>query len=292
MPASGAGADRASRRRLMGAGLAWVGMAAWPGAAARAASLPDAPRARPAPGGVAWVALGPAPGRPLAWLGEVPLLVWGEPEAWSALIGLALDQAPGALMLRWQATGMPGEPTRSARLQIVAHRYAEQRLSVAPGQVDLSPDNLARYQREKAQQQAVLATYSADPPAGLRMAAPVLGPRSGSFGLRRVFNGQARAPHSGMDIAAPSGTPVAAPLAGRVIDCGDYFFNGKTVWLDHGAGLLSMVCHLSAIQVQVGERCDSGQVLGAVGATGRATGPHLHWSVSLNRALVDPALFL
>ena len=292
MPAAGTGTGSASRRHLLGAGLAWVGGASWPGRVVGAAAPADLPLQRSAPGGVAWVALGRSPGRPLAWLGDVPLLVWGGPEAWSALVGLALDRLPGDLTLRWQGAGAAAGPAQTAGLRVGAHRYAEQRLTVAPGQVDLSPDNLARYQREKAHQQAVIATFSAEPPASLRMAAPVAGPRSGSFGLRRVFNGQARAPHSGMDIAAASGTPVAAPLAGRVIDCGDYFFNGQTVWLDHGAGLLSMVCHLSAIQVQVGERCDAGQLLGAVGATGRATGPHLHWSVSLNRAMVDPALFL
>lgn len=97
---------------------------------------------------------------------------------------------------------------------------------------------------------------------------------------------------SGMDIAAPTGTPVVAPLDGEVVDVADYFFNGRTVWLDHGGGLLSMFCHLSAEHVRPGDRVRTGERVADVGATGRVTGPHLHWSISLNRALVDPALFL
>ena len=288
------------RRRLLTAWAGLTGLVLAPMRLAQAQITPPGgagpqgdggplPGQRAAPGGVALVALGAAADRPEAWLGDLPLLVIGGPEGWSALVGLALDTRPGPLQIRW---AVAGQPARMAGLVVQPHRYGEQRLTVAPGQVDLSAENLARYQREKAHQQAVIGTFSTEPPASLRMAAPVPGLRSGSFGLRRVFNGQARAPHSGMDIAAPSGTPVAAPLAGRVIDTGDYFFNGQTVWLDHGAGLLSMLCHLSAIGVQLGDLLAAGQPLGAVGATGRATGPHLHWSVSLNRALVDPALFL
>jgi murein DD-endopeptidase MepM/ murein hydrolase activator NlpD len=137
-----------------------------------------------------------------------------------------------------------------------------------------------------------MARFTEPVPRDLRMQAPVDGRRSSSFGLRRVFNGQARQPHSGMDIAAATGTPVVAPLAARVADTGDYFFNGQTVWLDHGGGLLSMLCHLSRTDVRAGDSLAAGQPLGAVGATGRVTGPHLHWSVLLNRTSVDPALFI
>ena len=173
--------------------------------------------------------------------------------------------------------------------------FGAQQLKVSPRTVDLSPEDQARFERERAHQQAVMATFTEPDPAvhaSLRMQVPTPGRRSSSFGLRRVFNGQARNPHSGMDIAAPTGAPVVAPLPGRVIDTGDYFFNGNTVWLDHGGGLLTMVCHLSQIAVQVGDLLRTGEPLGAVGATGRATGPHLHWGVMLNRAMVDPALFL
>ena len=170
------------------------------------------------------------------------------------------------------------------------------RLQVAPRTVDLSPEDQARYERERDHQAVVTATFTEPPagqePASLRMRAPVPGRRSSSFGLRRVFNGQPRNPHSGMDIAASTGTPVVAPLAGRVIDVGDYFFSGGTVWLDHGRGLLSVYAHLSGKDVQVGDAVKAGEAFCRVGATGRVTGPHLHWGVMLNRAMVDPALFV
>jgi biotin carboxyl carrier protein len=254
-------------------------------APAGAAALPPE---RPAPGGIALVALPDGPSAPAATFGGVPVLVIGDGTHWTAVVGLALATRPGRATLVVQR---PGSAPASLGFDVRPYRYAEQRLTVAPGQVDLSKADLARYERERVHLAEVLATRSDTMPE-LRLRAPTDGPRSSSFGLRRVFNGQARNPHSGMDIKAATGTPVLAPAAGRVIDTGDYFFNGNTVWLDHGSGFLTMVCHLSAIGVKVGDTVAAGDPIGRVGATGRATGPHLHWSVALNRAMVDPALFL
>jgi murein DD-endopeptidase MepM/ murein hydrolase activator NlpD len=241
------------------------------------------------PGGVVSLPLGAAEQAPNASFNNVPVLVLGSPANWLAVVGLPLSIKPGSHTLLIQdSEGKSGKLSFAVKDK----RYAEQRLTVPGRHVDLSPEDQARHEREREHQKPVMATFSRTPPASLRMRQPVDGPRSSSFGLRRVFNGQARNPHSGMDIAAPVGAPVVAPLPATVIDVGDYFFNGKTVWLDHGSGLLSLFCHLSAIDVAVGARVSIGQRVAAVGATGRVTGPHLHWGVMLNRTMVDPALFM
>ena len=247
------------------------------------------PRDSAVPGGVAQVALGAAPERPAAFEGDVPLLVLGGPAGWTALVGIALSAEPGTARLR--ARGADGRE-RELAYTIQPKRYTEQHLKVSPRTVDLSSEDLARHERERAHQQTVIATLSAAPTVPLQMRPPTPGRRSSSFGLRRFFNGQPRNPHSGMDIAAATGTPVVAPMPATVIDTGNYFFNGNTVWLDHGGGLMSMMCHLSRIRAKLGDRLAAGDRVGDVGATGRVTGPHLHWTITLNRASVDPALFL
>jgi murein DD-endopeptidase MepM/ murein hydrolase activator NlpD len=257
-------------------------------AASRQGTL-ELPRQRRVPGGVALVSLGAADKPPSARYGEHPALVVGTPQEWLAVVGIPLSAKPGSAVLH---VTRDGSSPASVPFFIDDVKYAEQRLKVAPGKVDLSPEDLARYERERKHLADVMASFSATVPASLRLLAPVPGTRSSSFGLRRVFNGQSRNPHSGMDIAAATGTPVVAAAAGTVIDAGDYFFNGNTVWIDHGAGLLTMYCHLDSMSVKPGQVVQAGERIAAVGATGRVTGPHLHWSVSLNRAMVDPALFL
>ena len=265
--------------------VAWVG--AWLSSAGSIAM--ELPKQNGVPGGVVALELGAAPARPQAHANGVPLLVLGDTSRWVALLGIPLSAKPGAGAILVKRAG---QPDLSVPYTVQSKQYAEQHLKVPQRTVDLSKEDLARYERERAHQNQVIATFSDRLPAALRMQQPTPGLRSSSFGLRRVFNGQPRNPHSGMDIAAETGTPVTAPAPGRVIDTGDYFFNGNTIWLDHGAGLMTMLCHLSAVDVKPGEEVAAGQRIGAVGATGRVTGAHLHWSISLNRTMVDPELFL
>jgi len=251
------------------------------------------PIVRSVPGGVAMLRLSaPSGAAPHAWLGPAQVMVIARRGSWYALVGLPLSQPPGLAELRLD----DGPPVR---FEVRPWRYREQHLQVAPAQVDLSAADLARVAQEQARIHDLLATFTAPPtparPASapdLTLHPPIEGRRSSSFGLRRFFNGAARDPHSGMDIAARAGTPVGAAAAGTVLGAENYFFNGNTVLVDHGAGLITMYCHLSSFSVAPGQRVAAGEPIGAVGATGRVTGPHLHFAVALNRAFVDPALFL
>jgi murein DD-endopeptidase MepM/ murein hydrolase activator NlpD len=172
--------------------------------------------------------------------------------------------------------------------------YAEQHLRLTQTQyVTPNIEQNARFEREAAEQKAAYRVYSGQTAAQWPVFQwPLHGRVSSEFGLRRFFNGEPRAPHLGIDIAGKQGTPVLAPAEGAVALIGDYFFNGRTVIIDHGQGLFSMLCHFSDIQVTVGQQVTKRTVVGLVGATGRATAPHLHWTVSLNDSRINPAILL
>ena len=207
-----------------------------------------------------------------------------------ALIGLSLSTKPGAGYLT-------GKNTSGQSMRLPFHvsdkSYEEQHITIKDKRkVNPEKRDMVRITREKEQITSALRNWSAWDEVSIDFLKPVKGPTSSPFGLRRFFNEQPRNPHSGLDIAAPEGTPIRAPAAGIISDTGDFFFNGKTVFIDHGQGLVTMYCHMSEIDVEPGQAVAAGESIGKVGMTGRVTGPHLHWGVSLNNARVDPLLFL
>jgi murein DD-endopeptidase MepM/ murein hydrolase activator NlpD len=213
----------------------------------------------------------------------------------AALVGIDLDTPPGRVAWRVAAPGAGGSPeaVQAGTVAIRARAFETQRLTLPSRQVDLDEPTLARVRAEQAALQAVLADSA---PLRLwqgRFRTPVPGGRpTGGFGLRRLINGQPRSPHAGFDWAAPAGTPVHAASGGRAVLVAEHFFAGRLVVLDHGLGLFTLYFHLEDVRVAGGEAVEGGQVLGTVGMSGRATGPHLHLSVILGGARVDPEALL
>lgn len=256
------------------------------------AASPILPRASSVPGGVALLELGTIldmPDPPRAWLAERPVWVANDAGHWVAVVGIPLETPAGAHTLRVAANG----EEKAVRFEVKEKRYTEQRITLKDSsKVTLSPENEKRAVAEIEQIQALKKHWRSAADTSADFALPASGRLASRFGLRRFFNGEARAPHSGLDVAVPRGTPINAAAAGRVLATGDYFFNGNTVFIDHGNGLITMYCHLDRIGVKEGESLRQGQPVGLSGMTGRASGPHLHWSVVLNGAMVDPELFL
>ncbi len=248
------------------------------------------PRALTVPGGVAVLALGAASEpAPTVTFQDRRVLVARDGERWHAIVGLPLTLALGEYHIK---VDQPGSAKRSIAFKVADKKYDSQHLTVDKRQVDPTAEDMKRIQKDQEIIKRAFATWSARDIDDLGFEQPTAGRRSSAFGLRRFFNKQPRNPHSGLDVAAPEGTAINAPADGRVIETGNYFFNGNTVFLDHGQGLITMYNHLGKIAVAPGDVVARGQKLGEVGMTGRVTGPHLHWSVSLNGTLVDPALFL
>lgn len=248
------------------------------------------PQVSAVPGGVAQIVVGDAQlSAPQAFYNDKRVLITSHDGRWLALVGIPLVAAPGSHALRIAQAGME----RTIAFDVAGKTYPEQRLTIKNKRLvdEMTPEDLKRIDAEKAEM-AVIKTTWTDQPVDIDFKPPVDGRLSSLFGLKRFFNNVPRQPHNGLDIAAPVGTAIKAPAPGTVRGVGNYFFNGNTVFLDHGQGLLSVYVHMNKIDVQIGQAVKRGDKLGEVGATGRATGPHLHWIVYLNQEAVDPALFI
>ena len=236
---------------------------------------------------------GDAPPRVIAFGRDVPLFPESSPDGdtrWHGLIGIDLETSPGIYPLTVQDPERRS-PARVTDLHVVAKAFPTRRLQVAAGFVNPPPSDLERISREAAALAALFTGATPrrwDGPFG----APVATGETSNFGSRSVFNGQARSPHGGVDYGSPAGAPVAAPAAGRIVLAEDLFFTGSTVVVDHGLGLYSLLAHLSTITVGTGDLVERGAMVGRVGATGRVTGPHLHWAIRLSGARVDPLSLL
>jgi murein DD-endopeptidase MepM/ murein hydrolase activator NlpD len=217
---------------------------------------------------------------------------------WQALIGIDLDTAPGKYTVRVRAsavaidTAAPNLPDGVIELVVKPKKFPTRRLSVNEAFVNPPKEAQARIAAESREQQAIW-----DAPAATRLwsspfVRPVAARANSAFGTRSVFNGQSRNPHGGADFLSPAGTPVKAPNAGRVALAKSLYYSGNTVIIDHGLGVFSFLCHLSKINVAAGDVIAAGQIVGLVGATGRVTGPHLHWSLRVSGARVDPLALL
>jgi murein DD-endopeptidase MepM/ murein hydrolase activator NlpD len=211
-----------------------------------------------------------------------------EEGSWRALVGIDLDQRPGRYLVEAEAEAGSTVLRQSRALVVAARKFPTRTLRVNPAFVNPSPAEMTKIRSD----QTLLADIYARPaPTRLWSAAfvrPVPGEANSSFGSRSVFNGEPRSPHGGTDFLSPAGTPIKAPNAGRVVCARDLYFTGNTVIIDHGLGMFSMLAHLSRIDVKEGDTITPSEIVGLVGATGRVTGPHLHWAMSVNGARVDP----
>lgn len=207
---------------------------------------------------------------------------------WQVLLGIDLDVAPGVHTVSIVTTDADGVRTTTRTLEVKPKAFPTRRLTVEPRYVEPPP---AVADRIAAEAKRLNTIWVADSPSRLWLgafAAPVPDAANSAFGSRSVFNNQPRNPHGGADFASPTGRPVKAPNAGRILLAEDLYFTGQTVVIDHGQGLISLFAHLSSIDAVVGATVNTGDVVGRTGATGRVTGPHLHWTVRLAGTRVDP----
>lgn len=205
------------------------------------------------------------------------------------LVGLSLNTKPGK-----HSVSIKNNRGENEKIKFVVKpkTYKAQYLTIKnKRKVNPYEKDMPRILSEK-KRKGIAKKHWRDTPVQSNFITPVDGRISSIFGLRRFFNEQARRPHSGLDIAAPQGTPIKAVAAGKVIESGNFFFSGNMVYIDHGKGLISLYAHMYEIKVKTGDEITEGQIIGSVGETGRVTGPHLHLAVLLNQTTVDPLLLL
>lgn len=228
-------------------------------------------------------------GRAISFFADSPP---GEPKEFVGLLGVDLQDEPGTHELAIEIKNGEHKRQLSYNILVVKEKFHVEHLKLPKDQVDLDEKSLARWRAEQQLVQEALATDSQMKLWQPSFVEPVNGKRTGIFGSVRIMNGQARNPHNGEDIGAPLGADVVATNDGVVRLTVDHIFSGRGVYLDHGLGFYSMYFHLSEVLVKEGELVRAGQIVGKVGATGRATGPHLHWGVKLNGARVNPYALL
>ena len=218
------------------------------------------------------------------------------PTTWEVLIGIDLDCKTGPYQvdwtLQWDGTLGPTTSRSKEAFTVVDKKFVTRTLTVDDAYVNPPATVTARIEEETVRLSKLWQTATPERLWTQPFAVPVTESPNSAFGSRSVFNGEARSPHSGADFPTPAGSPIKAPNAGKVVIAEDLYFSGNTVIIDHGLGLYSQLAHMSAIDVHVGDRVEQGQVVGKVGATGRVTGPHLHWAIRLSVARVDPLSLL
>ncbi len=246
------------------------------------------PREDAVPGGIAIINLHIASNKPAlrTTFKQRHVMVKEKNKSWYAVVGIPLSTRAGKYFIK-TSNG------KKYPFTVKQKKYKTQYLTIKnKRKVNPTKKDIKRIIKEQKITKSIFKEWRNIPDVSTAFIIPVNGPFSSPFGLRRFFNKQPRRPHSGLDIAASSGTPVHAAATGIVANTGNYFFNGNSVFIDHGQGLITMYFHLSKIKVHAGDKVKQGDVIGEVGMTGRVTGPHLHWSVNLNNTRVEPTLFL
>jgi murein DD-endopeptidase MepM/ murein hydrolase activator NlpD len=207
---------------------------------------------------------------------------------WRAFLGLDLELAAGEYKLNVSGKSAAETVSCGATIAVRAGKFATEKLTVAPNFVEPNPEQLAKAQEDSKKLREIFAAVTPETLWTGQFRVPLDGIKTGgNFGKRRVLNGQASSPHTGVDFPAPTGTPVHAAQRGRVVLAELLYFSGNTVVVDHGWGVYTLYGHFSEIDVKPGEMVDAGAILGKVGATGRVTGPHLHWGLTVDRARVN-----